>query len=491
MEKTINDKKNLMPLIISKRNKRNYKNKDLLLSKNPKPFLKYNNKTLSNYNNYFLNLNLNLKDKTTSQSINKNKQISFNSILNSKTKNGNKNLDMNTLIRYNSMSPKTFSSLIKGKTNDNIKIEKKPLSIDEKNKLKLIIKNFQDNKITTNELYKLDRKYPLNSLTKSNFLFLSHENQKYKSKNNKKKKKENNNIFLTSSNMIGLFNIKTNKILDNSIKDMKFSKNMNEFRKQIINSYSDSDKKIGDLKKKKIYYNEALNIFEENDEKRIKEAQKLEENFYREKSTSFFKGKPLYFYIKEINKSMSKKNIEVDTDTDDTHQSQNFHRNNLFYTNYKYNSNKNNNNNNIMNRRLKTVQSEKKFEESKKHYEKYLRKKFRKKAKIFADSLYDIRDLPEKIRKKRNELNYFHLNMKNLRRIIQVNSIKKNLYSIEDDDLLIKNTKKLREEIRKTENNFYTVFKGKYTLDFLKGKVRPSTIQKLNIMKNSHFGIPC
>ena len=185
---------------------------------------------------------------------------------------------------------------------------------------------------------------------------------------------------------------------------------------------------------------------------------------------------------------MSKKNIEVDTDTDDTHQSQNFYRNNLFYTNYKYNSN---NNNNIMNRRLKTVQSEKKFEESKKHYEKYLRKKFRKKAKIFADSLYDIRDLPEKIRKKRNELNYFHLNMKNLRRIIQVNSIKKNLYSIEDDDLLIKNTKKLREEIRNTENNFYTVFKGKYTLDFLKGKVRPSTIQKLNIMKNSHFGIPC
>ena len=88
-------------------------------------------------------------------------------------------------------------------------------------------------------------------------------------------------------------------------------------------------------------------------------------------------------------------------------------------------------------------------------------------------------------------MNTFNLNMNNLRRIIQVNSIKKNLYSIEDDDLLIKNTKKLKEEIRKTENSFYTVFKGKYTLDFLKGKVKPSTIQRLNIMKNSHFGIPC
>ena len=83
--------------------------------------------------------------------------------------------------------------------------------------------------------------------------------------------------------------------------------------------------------------------------------------------------------------------------------------------------------------------------------------------------------------------------MNNLRRIIQVNSIKKNLYSIEeDDDLLIKNTKKLKEEIRKTENSFYTLFKGsKHTLDFLKGKVKPSTLQKLSIMKNSHFGIPC
>ena len=150
--------------------------------------------------------------------------------------------------------------------------------------------------------------------------------------------------------------------------------------------------------------------------------------------------------------------------------------------------------NNSISKRLRTVQSEKKFEESKQIYEKYLNKKFKDKAKIFADSLYNISDLPIKIQNKKKCLNYLGINIKNLRRIIQINSIKKHSYSIEDDDLLIKNTKKLREEIRKTENSFYTLFKGrnnKYQFDFLKGKVRPSTIQKLNIMKNSHFGLPC
>ena len=295
--------------------------------------------------------------------------------------------------------------------------------------------------------------------------------------------------------MIGIFNYKTNKILEKSLKDTKFSKNINEFRKQIINSYSDSEIKINEIKKKKNYYNEALNVFEEYNEKRIKEAQKLEENFYRKKSTTLFKGKPAYLYIKEINDPSSKNINEYEKENDDGGAGGNayedlfnkYFKNNIYYNNFEHK----NNLNNLDNKRLRTVQSEKIFEESKKNYEKYLRRKFRNKAKIFADSLYDIRDLPVKLSKKKNAMNTFNLNMNNLRRIIQVNSIKKNLYSIEDDDLLIKNTKKLKEEIRKTENSFYSVFKGKYTLDFLKGKVRPSTIQKLNIMKNSHFGIPC
>ena len=57
------------------------------------------------------------------------------------------------------------------------------------------------------------------------------------------KKNEDDKLFLTCSNMIGQFNIKTNKILDKSVKDLKFSRNKDAFRKQIINFFSDSDNK--------------------------------------------------------------------------------------------------------------------------------------------------------------------------------------------------------------------------------------------------------
>lgn len=492
---------NMIPLFLSKKN--NIHNKIMLSTGNSQKSNYFNpnsfrSQTNTNYNtisNYSSKININIKDKIRSQTLKNLKQISFTSLLNSKNKKEKINLNINSLIKNKSIPPKTFASLIKNKKKENDKKGKHSLTLDEKSKLKSIIKNFQDNIITTNELYKLERNYPLNSITKSNFRFLSKENIKNNIGNKRSKKKKISKVFLTSSNMIGLFNYKTNKILEKSLKDTKFSKNINEFRKQIINSYSETENKINEIRKKKLYYNEALNVFEENNEKRIKEAQKLEENFYRKKSSTLFKGKPVYLYIKEINNpsSTNVNEYQNENDADDTRGNANadlfskFFKNNIYYNN----SDLKNNLNTLVNKRLRTVQSEKIFEESKKNYEKYLRRKFKNKAKILADSLYDIRDLPVKLSKKKNAMNTFNLNMNNLRRIIQVNSIKKNLYSIEDDDLLIKNTKKLKEEIRKTENSFYSVFKGKYTLDFLKGKVRPSTIQKLNIMKNSHFGIPC
>ena len=495
---------NMIPLFLSKKNNINKKimlsfgNSQKSNNFNPNSFRSQNNTNYNTISNYSSKININIKDKIRSQTLKNLKQVSFTSLLKSKNKNERIKLNINSLTNNNSMPPKTFSSLIQKNKNLNNKREKHSLTLDEKNKLKSIIKNFKDNIITTNELYKLERNYPLNSITKSNFRFLSKENDICDgvSKNKRRKKKEISKVFLTSSNMIGLFNYKTNKILEKSLKDTKFSKNINEFRKQIINSYSENKNKINEIKQKKLYYNEALNVFEEYDEKKIKEAQKLEENFYRQKSTTLFKGKPIYLYIKEMS-DPSPENVneyENENDKGDAGDNANddlfskYFKNNIYYNKSDY---KNNLNNELMNKRLRTVQSEKIFEERKKNYEKYLRRKFKNKAKIFADSLYDIRDMPVKLTRKKNAMNTFNLNMNNLRRIIQVNSIKKNLYSIEDDDLLIKNTKKLREEIRKTENSFYTVFKGKYTLDFLKGKVKPSTIQKLNIMKNSHFGIPC
>ena len=460
------------------------KNKNIILSMKGMPkansfgpcsFTNSKNNTISNvYNN---SPEINIKDKIASQSLINLKNLSFKLLLNEKRKKKKINLDINTLINHKSLSKRFFSSLNNERRNENnekVKKEKMTLTVEEKNKIKSIIKNFQDNKITTMELYRLEKNYPLNSITKSNFRFLSKESNKaFSIKRRGRKKKQINKIFLTSSNMIGKFNNKTNKILENSIKELRFSKNVNEFRKQIINSYSDYENKINEIKKKKSYYYEALNIFEECDEKKIKDAQKLEEIFYKKKSTNLFRGKPMYLYIKELNKTTENEIGNIDNTLNE------YLKNNLLY---------NNNNLNYKN----ALVNKKILIQTKKNFEKFLRKKFKNKAKIFADTLYDIKDLPDKVSKKKKEPNYFHFNMNNLRRIIQVNSIKKNLYSIEEDDLLIKNTKKLKEEIRKTENSFYTLFKGsKHTLDFLKGKVKPSTKQKLSIMKNSHFGIPC
>lgn len=473
----------LFPLYLSKKNKKNIilslKTIPKINSLSPNSFKSYKINNISNYNNN--SHIINIKDKITNKSNKNIKNFSFK-ISKKKEK---KSFSLKSFNSHKSLPTKTFSSLINRKRVKN----KLYLSNEEKIQLKDIIKNFQENKITTMELYKLERNYPLNSITKSNFRFLSKEKNKTFYKNRKKGQKfEINKIFLTSSNMIGKFNHKTNQILENSVKDLKFSKNINEFRKQIINSYSDYEKKIYEIKKKKLYYNQALNIFEECDEKRIKDALKMEEIFYRKKSTSLFKGKPLYLYIKELNQNISKKNQEIDSDTEnEDNPSNKYFKNNLIYSNYNSEYMKA-----LPNKGLTTFQSEKKLIERKNKFEKYLKKKFIREAKVLADSLYNIKDLPEKRLKKKKEPNYFHLNIKNLRRIIQVNSIKKNLYSIEDDDLLIKNTKKLREEIMKTENSFYTVFKrNKYTMDFLKGKIKPSTIQKLNSMKNSHFGVPC
>ena len=431
---------------------------------------KYN--TISNYN--INSLKNNIKNKMIFLSLKSTNQTS-DSFRNSKE-------NTNSLNSYKSLSPYSFSSILNRKKNR--KNEKLSLTIDQQNKLYSIIKNFKDNKIITMELYKLDKNFPLNSITRSNFHFLSKENFKNSSKKSKiKQKQEMNKIFLTSSNMIELFNVKTRKILDNTIKNTKFSRNINEFRKQIINSYLDYEKRRNEIKKKKIYYNEALNKFEECDEKRIKDAEKLEENFYIKKSSILSKDNIIYPYIKNINNSKPKSKINIDDDTENEVQ---YFKTNLFHNNSNYS-------NSISNKILKTVQSEKIFSERKKSFEKYLKKKLKNKAKIFADSLYGIKDFPTKVLRKKNASYLLNFNINNLRRIVKVNSIKKNSYSIEDDDLLIKNLKKLREEIRKTENDFYTVFKGKknYKLIFLKDKVKPSTLQKLKIMKNSHFGLPC
>lgn len=515
MKKFKNEKK---LFLLYPKNKNN-KNKTLSLDMPSRTFFfspvafsnpKYNdNKTISN-DNFKSPIRLYLKDKISSKSIKNFKQNSINrnaEIKNKQTNENKVNSDIYSLTKNNSMSSTTFSSFLNKKNNQNNKneLEKNSLTIDERSKLNSIIKNFNDNSIITMELYSLDKHFPLNSLTRSNFRFLSNENKKYiNKKNEKRRKKQNINInFMTTLSMIGKFNHKTKNFLQNkSLKGIKFSKNMNEFRKQIINSYTDTEKKIKDIKKNKYLYNDALNIFEEFDEQRIKEAKLLEENFYKEKSSSLYQGKPLYLYIKELNRKISKKNLQiVKTERNNEEENQKSNKNNMIFPYSKFINSKSDNklkihhNNSVNNKKInekKFQRSEKDFIKSKKKYEKYLRKKIRNKAKMFADSLYEIKDLlPETIQKKSISPNNYCWDLTNLKKIVKLNTIRKNLFSIEDDDLLINNIKKLKEEIREAEDSYYTIFRGKCNIDFLKKNIKPSTIQRLNIMKNSHFGLPC
>ena len=119
----------------------------------------------------------------------------------------------------------------------------------------------------------------------------------------------------------------------------------------------------------------------------------------------------------------------------------------------------------------------------------------KERAKQFADSLASINSYFEyqPLLDMNSDMPHLNINTTNLRRVIKVNNIKKNLYSLEDDDLLIKNVKKLKDKIREAEMDYYTVdgIKKNYNLSFLKNEVKRKTIAKLNHMKNPHFGVPC
>ena len=66
------------------------------------------------------------------------------------------------------------------------KKSKKTLTDEDKLKLKSILQNFQNNKLTTNNLCKQEKKLSLNSLTEDNFLFLF---RNYKCKCSHKKRR--------------------------------------------------------------------------------------------------------------------------------------------------------------------------------------------------------------------------------------------------------------------------------------------------------------
>lgn len=446
------------------------------------------------------------------------------------------------------------TSYFSGDNNIRTKLKKTLTSLD-KLKLKSILQNFQKNKLTTNNLCKQEKKLSLNSLTEDNFLFLFGN---YKNKCSHKKRMKhliyNKTVIdsmpksaLISMKMMKKFNQKTNKIYEEEkMGGIKFSKNINEFRKQIINSYKDSFGK-DDLNQEKMNYNNALNFLNTNQEKQIKKAYQLEKEFYKskyhEQSLNFKKKDYIMGYTERKNKRKSTHKLELNSfsskynnnllsfskdksfnnkeeekifDYNHKHEGNNSYSNankhSLFSPSHKKSSTdtnvKSNNKNDIKstpnnlylnymtNYRQRKSNIIHVYNPAKEEYNNYVKNCIKERAKHLADSFVSINHYFEyqPLKDLNSDMPHLNINPINLKRVVKVNEILKNLYSYDDDDLLIHNINKLKEELRDVELKYYSIEKhnnNNYHLSFVKNNVRRTTIEKANAIKNTRFGVPC
>ena len=433
--------------------------------------------------------------------------------------------------------------------NENRYIKKK-LTHSDKEKLKVILDNFNKNKLTTDHLCKQEKKLFLNGLTEDNNLFLF-TNYKKKHKKNMKNLSYNKTTIenipkssLLSFNMMKNFNKKTEQIYDaDKLEGIKFSKNINEFRKQIINSYKDSFSK-NELQNEKLNYNNAIQLLNSYQEKQVVKAYKLEREFYKTKykerdlnykvndymdnyierkrnrpSTHKFELNTISSKYNKFRLSFNKEETINETDEKRIFDYGYVNKETRSYSHTTKNKLVNNNKKNYNVGNKKEIQNLEKIKENniylnymkniyerrnkkgsknispKEEYKNYVRKTLKERAKQFADSLFSINNFDEYQPLRDIKTNMAHLNINdiNLKRVVKVNEIKKNLYSPDDDVLLLHNVNKLKEQLRDVELEYYSVdkYNKKYNLSFIKNNVKRKTIEKLNAIKNSRFGIPC
>ena len=477
-------------------------------------------------------------------------------------------IDTNNIKLFNQYfinSPKLKKIKTTYFSEENNKKEVKKLSKNEKMKLKSIIKKFTKYKLATEYLFDKEKNMLLNSVNTSNFNFLFSEEENNK-KNKKQKKKKNISNFVSYS-MINKFNNKTSSILDNPFQNHKFSKNIKSFRKQIINSFTNQDRNMENAFYSKQVYQDALDIFDENEDEKINKILKDEEKFYKLKAkemgfyeidlkkaeennksdnikrgNSFQNIKSLYFNFSKKKDDvphtkqnpLSSKNISVNfkinssknllknlgdkTKSSNNNKESNKNNNQLniknlttmkYINNYNdrmikfkpnfINKNNSNYNNNIYN---KNEQFKSKYIFNKKK-EKLLRIILKK---FWRHQKQKVIDKSKRLANSMSQMNFFHykpkgyadyknstlnINSENLTRIRKLIQINKYLCDVEDDDLLVMDTKKLRSLMKQAEMQYYLINKKDFQLSYLRKNLKPQTISKFCRIKNSFFGLPC
>ena len=199
----------------------------------------------------------------------------------------------------------------------------------------MILKNFIKNKLATEELFKIEKKLPLNSINQSSFNFINNEDSKEKKSNQKHNTKKMEKGFshpnLLALSMIDKFNNKTNEILDKPLTNrIKFSKNIFDFRKQIINNFTEQENHLGNVENSKYKYINALEYLDKTKDIQIQKFIKSEEQFYK------LRNKEIGLYEIDTNDEQedntdsnnnntrlypfkSSKNLDVDNYNDDEH----------------------------------------------------------------------------------------------------------------------------------------------------------------------------
>ena len=84
-----------------------------------------------------------------------------------------------------------------------------------------------------------------------------------------------------------------------------------------------------------------------------------------------------------------------------------------------------------------------------------------------------------------------NINTRNLTRVIKLIRMNKYLCDLEDDDLMVMDSKKLKQLMKEAEIKYYTCNKKDFQLSYLRRNLRPQTISKFCSIKNSFFGYPC
>ena len=464
----------------------------------------------------FSKKNKKLKQKINLKKLNiKNRNRNIIHIYNSTNSSISKN-SRNSFFSRNSLKDATNSY----KTYNN----KTKLTENEKKKIKSIIKVFRNHKVLTERLIKKEDILALNSVNNSNYSFLLRQNEEKSAKNKSRKLIYNNQYNDVSSFMINKFNNKTFGILDPPNREPMYSTNLNFFRRQLINNYNEFNKNTEYARRK---YNNAMKIGEINDEKNIKLALDLEKKFYQNKynilndinfnqdiinkikqhhgasRNSYFernKEQLIQNSIKNHKTSLIFNSKDNEKKIDDIYLKKLYAINNISPMKTKSNEvNLNLYNNYIrLNKGHKTeisndiIDNEKSMQKFKKIHDLKELNKIKQRSADYVNSFYEINNYPyeEFVISNLND-NKGVISRHNLTRAIKVNSINKYLYNLEDDDLLLHNPKKLKEEIMKVQiecnqNNYKT----NYNFSFLRKKLRKETIIKFKHIKDSRFGFP-